>query len=305
MLSNMQNPGWRAGASRELVCLGRSQPDSSDSDVAAQTCHVRADRHAASGLKLHRNGNSGEVSNDLNVGKDTENPAIHSQSSRIAIEPPYIGDAAKFTATSLRGGAHNRADRESRRLTTDQVGKLMAAAKHADAIGLPLTRFITIHWASAGVVLDEMVKATGRFIDLLAKALKRYGSETAWLYVHEGREREGGHCHLLAHVPARLVAAVSKLQKGWLHRITGRTYRKGVICSKPIGGRLRLEWSNPALFAANFETVFKYLLKGVNEESAELFDIHSTKPTGRIMGKRCGTSQNIGAKARKDKELQP
>lgn len=296
MLPDMQNPGWRAGASRELGCLSHSPADDSGAALPVQS------RQA---LKLHRLTDYGEVSKDATAGKSPEIPAISCKTADHGDSFPYIGVAAKLAKCASRGGARNRADRESRELSVSQVGNLMAAAKHADAIGLPLTRFITIHWASAGVMLEAMVKATGRFIDLLTKALKRHGSDTAWLYVHEGGERQGGHCHLLAHVPARLVATISKLQKGWLRRITGRTYRKKVIKSKPVGGRLRLEINNPALFAANFETVIGYLLKGVREEIANCFGLGRTQPTGCIIGKRCGTSQNIGAKARNAMEPRP
>lgn len=295
MLSDMQNPGWQAGASRELVCPSRSPAESSASALTVQT----RDTPFGHSLKLHRRTDFGEVSKDEAARKNGEILAISCKATSHKAKLPFIGVAAKLAPRGSRGGAHNRADRESHGLSANQVGQLMAAAKHADAIGLPLTRFITISWASAGVVLDAMVKATGRFIDLLTKALKRHGSDTAWLYVHEGGEREGGHCHLLAHVPARLVAAVSKLQKGWLHRITGQTYRKGVIHSKPVGRLLKLEISNPALFAANFDAVFSYLLKGVSNEDADCLGLGRTQPTGRIIGKRCGTSQNIGAKARK------
>jgi hypothetical protein len=48
--------------------------------------------------------------------------------------------------------------------------------------------------------LEGMAKATGRFTDLMAKALARHGSGTALLWVHENGDRKGAHCHLLAHV---------------------------------------------------------------------------------------------------------
>ena len=65
--------------------------------------------------------------------------------------------------------------------------------------------------------------------------------------------RKGGHCHLLAHVPADLVPRLTGLQRGWLRRITGQPYRARVIHSKPIGGRLGLETGNPDLHAINLE----------------------------------------------------
>lgn len=125
----------------------------------------------------------------------------------------------------------------------------------------------------------------------------RHGGKTAWLWVHEGGEKKGGHCHLLAHVPADLVATITKLQRGWLRCITNRPYKASVICSRPIGRRLGVETGNPALHAANLEVALEYLLKGADSAAAELHDLERIEPGGLVIGKRCGTSQNIGAKA--------
>lgn len=167
---------------------------------------------------------------------------------------------------------------------------------------LPFNRMISIHWEGAGVPLAGMAKATYRFTDLLTKALARHGSRTAWLWTHENGERKGGHCHMLAHVPADLVPVVMALQRGWLRRITGQPYRARVIHSKPIGGRLGLEAGNPDLHAVNLEAALAYVLKGARPEAASQFGLERLEPGGRIIGKRCGTSQNIGAKARKSKD---
>jgi hypothetical protein len=43
-----------------------------------------------------------------------------------------------------------------------------------------------------------------------------------------------------------------------------------------------------------------YVLKGASEAAAASFNLERLEPGGRVIGKRCGTSQNIGAMARKD-----
>lgn len=201
-------------------------------------------------------------------------------------------------SSKRHGGARNRADRESEGLTAAQARNLLAATAHSQAIGLPFTRMITIHWQSAGVPLAKMVSATGRFVDRLCKAIARFGSPTAWLWVHECGKRKDGHCHLLAHVPAGIVNRLKILQMRWLRSITGSPYKKRVILSKPIGGRLGLELSNPALHAANLKAAAEYLLKGLVPEAASELALPKLKPGGRVIGKRCGTSQNIGCMAR-------
>ena len=244
----------------------------------------------------------GEVSKAPLDAKTEANLPIRETGTAVAFNYLRLGVAGHLLCSTSRGGARNRADRTSDALTKAQIANLMAAESHSRAIGLPFTRMITIHWQAAGVALGEMVKATGRFLDLLTKALARHKSKTAWLWTLENGDRKGGHCHLLVHVPAALVSVLTRLQKGWLRRITGKAYRSRVIHSKPIGGRLGIEAGNPELHAANLADALGYVLKGVNPEAATKFGLSRFEPGGHIIGKRCATSQNIGAKARKSKD---
>lgn len=250
-------------------------------------------------LKLHRSSVFGEVSNAPLPAKNPVKSPIIENGTGFAIKYIISGVAAHLPSSTNRGGAHNRADRESYALTAAQVGNLKAAQRHAEKLGLPFTRMITIHWEAAGIPLAAMARATGRFTDLMTKALARHGCKTAWLWVHENCGPKGGHCHLLAHVPAHCVSILTGLQKGWLRRITGQPYRKRVIHSTPIGGRLGLEAGNPDLHATNLEAALGYVLKGASPDAASHFELERLEPGGRVIGKRCGTSQNIGAKARK------
>ncbi len=253
-------------------------------------------RHGGT-LKLHRGATFSEVSIAPLQPQSCANPPVAGNGTALAINYLRLGVPVHLPCSTGRGGARNRADRESHALSTAHVANLTAATAHANAIGLPFTRMVTIHWEAAGVPLAGMAKATGRFTDLMVKALARQGARTAWLWVHENGDRKGGHCHLLAHVPAALVSRLTGLQKGWLRRITGKTYRARVIHSKPIGGRLGLEAGNPDLHAINLEAALSYVLKGASAAAAQ-FNLERLEPGGRVIGKRCGTSQNIGAKAR-------
>lgn len=240
----------------------------------------------------------GEVSFVRPLFASRDNLPMPQTGTACAINYLSLGVAADLPNMTSRGGARNRADRESHNLTMAQIANLRAAERHADSIGLPLTRMASIHWEAAGVPLSGMAKATGRIIDLIGKTLGRHGSRTAWIWVHENGDSKGGHCHLLFHVPARLVPIVTGLQRGWLRRITGNPYRADVIHSRPIGGRLGLEASNPELHAANLQAALAYILKGADAEAAAQFNLERLDGGGRIIGKRCSTSQNIGAKAR-------
>mgnify|MGYP000901929702 CR=1 FL=1 len=240
----------------------------------------------------------GEVSIFPTQPKMPRNSPVANIGTVFAINNITTGDVGFSPEPAGKGGPRNRADRESHVLKATQIANLVASTRHAALIGLPFTRMITIHWEAAGVLLADMVKATGRYIDLLSKALARHGSATAWLWVHENGDGKGGHCHLLAHVPARLVQIVTRLQKGWLRKITGKPYKAGVIHSRPIGRRLGVEVGNPALHAANLETVLHYVLKEASLESIVRFRLSRYEFGGCVIGKRCATSQNIGRKAR-------
>lgn len=259
--------------------------------------HSSARRGGA--LKLHRGATFGEVSTALDQPQKPAIVPIADHGTTLAIDNCKLGVAALLPRATGRGGARNRADRVSDALTVAQVARLKAAESHSRQIGLPFTRMITIHWEAAGVPLEGMAKATGRFIDLLTKALARHGSPTAWLWVHENGDGKGGHCHLLAHVPPSLVSVVTGLQLGWLRRISGNPYRARVIHSRPIGGKLGLEHGNSELHAINLGIAFAYILKGAEPKAASRFDLERLEPGGRIIGKRCGASQNIGEKARR------
>lgn len=249
-------------------------------------------------LKLHRNATFDKVSNEPSPPLTRTMVPVPDCGTGRAISYSLLGVAALFASKPSRGGARNSADRESHALSTAQIRNLKAAATHAHTIGLPFTRMITIHWEAAGVPLSGMATATGRFTDLLAKLVVRHVGSTTWLWTHESGPGKGGHCHLLVHVPATLVRRLTALQRGWLHRITGQPYKARVIFSKPVGGRLGLERGNPELHAHNLEAALAYMLKGASPAAAAAFHLELLQPGGRIIGKRCGTSQNIGAKAR-------
>jgi hypothetical protein len=274
--------------------------------AAAMPKPLDSARHGGA-LKLHRGDTFGEVSIAPLQPHSPVNPPLARTGTALAISNITSGVAALSAEGTGRGGARNRADRQSDAPTAAHIANLKAAQRHADAIGLPFTRMITIHWEGAKVPLAGMVKATGRFTDLMAKALARHGSATSWIWMHENvpgiGHHKGGHCHMLAHVPAALVPVVTGLQRGWLRRITGQPYSAGVILSKPIGGRLGLEAGNPELHAVNLAVAFGYVCKGAPQTILDRFEIERKhEPGGRVIGKRCGTSQNIGAKARKAKD---
>ncbi|WP_150132472.1 hypothetical protein [Erythrobacter litoralis] len=254
------------------------------------------DQHAS--LKLHRDSGSGEVSIGEATASIVENLRIAEAGTKAAVDTITLGVAANSVPCSGRGGARNRSNRESHALKRSQVENLLAATRFAYEIGLPFNRMITVHWEAAGLPLSDMPRATGHFIDLLSKNMLRRGAQIAWIFVHEGGEGKGGHAHIIVHIADDLIDVVTKAQKRWLRAITGIPYRRGVICTRPIGPRRGVEVANPPLHRENLETTVLYILKGVTPELAGELGVTKLEPGGKVIGKRCGTSQNIGPKAR-------
>lgn len=254
-------------------------------------------------LKLHRGGIFGEVSIAALQPQPPLKPPIAGTGTALAINNLSLGVAAHSAGRPGRGGARNRGDRHSHELKAGQIANLSDSERHSRVIGLPFTRMITIHWKAAGVPLEGMAAATGQFINCLSKWLARRGYHIAWLWVHENVGGKGWHCHILAHVPAKLVKPLRGAQMRWLRAITGRPYKATVIRSDPIGGRLGLETSNPELHLVNARAALAYICKGAPQAVLDAAGINQKhKPQGLIIGRRCSTSQNIGATARKAKD---
>lgn len=261
--------------------------------------------HQHASLKLHRDADCGEVSIGEAAASVVENLRIAAAGTKTAINTVTLGVAPDLGLPTGRGGARNSSARESYALKRAQVENLVAATRFAYEIGLPFNRMITVHWEAAGLPLSGMPRATGHFIDLLSKTILRRGGKVAWIFVHEGGETKGGHVHILVHMADDLIDVVTKAQKRWLRAITGIPYRRGVIRTKPIGPRRGVEVSNPPLHRENLETTALYILKGVMPELAGELGVTKLEPGGKVIGKRCGTSQNIGSKARAQAQVLP
>lgn len=189
------------------------------------------------------------------------------------------------------GGARNRVSRASDGLTLKQARLLIEAALTAHMIGRPLNRHIIVHWEAAGVPDTRAASATTAFLKYWRDWLD---GATAYIWARENGDGKGSHLHILAHMPAgrRMHGAGSRR---WLERITGKPYRRDTIRTTRIGG-----YHDPAgpVYAANLQAVLAYVLKGADTDTAATLGI-AHESGGRIIGKRCGTSRNIGAKARR------
>ena len=167
---------------------------------------------------------------------------------------------------------------------------------HADLIGLHLNRHWIIHYERAGIPPDQGAAFVGRVLRLVGAYARRHNNKIAAIWVRENGEAKGAHAHILLHVPAGLT--LRNRIGGWI-KAAGGTYQRRVSKVHSIGGRLGLETSNPEKYAANLAEVLDYVVKGHEAEAHDRLALERQEPGGRVIGKRCGVSQNIGPSARK------
>ena len=285
---------WRRGSDRRalggigarsghaLLTLGGPRPRSMPSEACACCPRLKlATRHPdhpphLAGQAMESVGESGAQPGDLAAART------------------YKGctTSSAFTPIQGLGGARNRADRESLTIGDAAARNVEAAVWWAVQAGLPLNRFWSIHWQLAGV--GDPLKATGRFLKLYGDYLRRNGVEPAYVWVREGGAAKGEHVHILAHAPP--VMHVARRQRGWLAQC-GAAWRLGVLNSRPVGRTYAYAWQAPDAYEANLAMALRYVLKGGDSQTCGRLGMDHA-PQGRLIGKRCGVSQNLGPAAR-------
>lgn len=193
------------------------------------------------------------------------------------------------------GGARNRAGRVSTELTEKQVRDTFAAADRALAIGLPFNRFVTIHLEALGFCDAAAGKALGKYLKWVGDYLVRHGCQTAWRYVREndeGDRRKGSHVHIYLHWPDG--HSFGRMQRKWIRALAGRRPPRRSVRTERIGGFADAWRAAPDAYSVNLRKVLCYGLKGAPAAMAALYGLDRHSDGGRIIGKRCGQSQNLG-----------
>lgn len=196
------------------------------------------------------------------------------------------------------GGARNRADRVSWNLTDRQVEALMVAARFAFANGWVFQRHWTIHYGKAGIAPSDGARFVSRVLDMVAKQARRDGGRMTAIWVRECASDKGEHVHILLHLPA--VTALRNRTRRWIVA-AGGNYRAGVCKVTIVGGRLSPKAEANEKQASNAHMVLRYLLKASSADTGEALLLTRAGKGGRITGKRCGWTQNIGASERCDR----
>ena len=174
-------------------------------------------------------------------------------------------------------------------VTVPQAINMMEAVPFAESIGLPLVAHLTIYWAVTEAGDDPDGKLFAKVREGLDKWLKRRGIEFAGAWARECSGGDAEHCHLLFHLPrdcrqGPTLIDVEEVICRLVDRHSGGVWGDGAI-------KLVI-WPNPD---------GKYLIKGGGLEVWKRFRLRTEhrRLQGTIQGKRCGTTENIGSRARR------
>lgn len=196
---------------------------------------------------------------------------------------------------STWGGARNRKDRVSTELSQQQAEGILKAMAVAELKGMPLNRHWTVDYALSGIPDGEGAAFVGKLLGFCNRYARAREGKFAAVWVREVGERNGAHVHIAMHLPADW--KLGHLTRKWIKAAGGR-YLAGNSRIRSIGGSLRCPDTNPCKYRANQEALGNYLVKGSGPCVADELGLERLKPSGAIIGKRCGWTQNLGAAAR-------
>jgi len=200
--------------------------------------------------------------------------------------------ASALILANVRGGARNSRSRTSEALSARQAQALIGAAWLARRLGLPLNRHTTINLAQLGVPDDAAARAVTRITKLLREWLSKRGFATAFLWVRETGVA-GHHLHLVWHLPPGM--KLGRQTRVWAQLLSeGKVPAAAVLTRRIRGsGSPRSE-----LYLKNLGGLISYLLKGCDTSTAAALNLPRCERAGLIIGKRSGTSNNLGPRAR-------
>lgn len=203
----------------------------------------------------------------------------------VRMTPRRVGSAGGASQQTIVGTS--RRFRITSSLSKAQAIGVVEAARHAKLIGLPFNRHVTLRLERAGIPDRDSVRCIGGFLTRFRDWLRKQGRQTAYAWVRECGPVIGSHVHILLHLPPGLTFRGNRTRR-WLEAISGRRYEAGTICTRRI---------SQAAYDQNLSNLVAYLCKGSEPATAEALGLLRHKHGGRIMGKRAGWSENVGAKA--------
>lgn len=215
---------------------------------------------------------------------------------RETVERPP-SDTRACSSLPASGGKRRWRDRVTYALTERQVANLIDAAAFAGQIGKPLNRHCSAHFALIGREDRDGFETLQAFLKLAREWCYRQGETLAYVWTRESAEI-GTHAHILFHVPPPLEAVFARRLWRWMKQACGGAYAKGACHSRRVYGWQSYLRGDPETFERNQGNVLHYILKAADGDATARHALTKQQAGGRVVGKRCGTSQNIGKKER-------
>jgi hypothetical protein len=183
-------------------------------------------------------------------------------------------------APAVAGSQKKR--RRTRYITLLQANNLVAACEFARTIGCPMNVSIDICWLMFSGYAEDR-KRLAKCQQRLSKWFVRRDFQLSWIWVREIRANGALHTHILMHVPPWL------MEDGVFQIAFERSF-------EPEGG---LSHEKAILIKPAYSPHAKlaYMLKGMRRAEAIKFKVRASFQ-GEIEGKRVGTTQNVGPRAR-------
>lgn len=173
------------------------------------------------------------------------------------------------------------------------------AAGYADSIGLSLNRHLTVSWEHAQCI-GRVQDIQGKFLERFSKWIKYHGSIPAYIWAIENGRALGYHSHIFCHAPQKLFKGFKSMVPRW---IIGEVDQSGPLKTIKI---TTIKYGAGVYRLNRLKGVTRYILKAANDDTAQILNIYQhPDKAGVVMGKRLGTSQNIGRRARNDNFSKP
>jgi hypothetical protein len=246
------------------------------------------------GSLLLEAGHDPDAMSDAEVREAVERLDREARETGRALEQPAFAKrqrACREVKSGTWGGARNRADRVSHHLTRKQCEGLLAAAAQLEKKSVTLSRHWTVHHEAAGIPDSAGAAFVGRLLSIARRHVRRAGGELAALWVRENGDGKGAHVHILLALPDGFT--LRNRTRRWIEA-AGGTYRKGVSKVRQIGGTLSSASRDSERHAVNVRDVLAYLLKAADAEAGRALGLARYGEGGKVIGKRCGRTQNLG-----------
>ena len=189
--------------------------------------------------------------------------------------------------------------RASKHIAVRQASNMMEAVAFARLIDLPLVAHLTIHWAYTDIGDDPDGKLFAKVREGFSKWADRHGFTFNGIWARErlsDGHAEVDHCHLLFHLPVEYRTGARLLQvEAAIYRLIKKHGRRDE--NKHGYGY----WADEVIdLRIHDDPDGKYLIKGGGPDVWKRFGIRKEhrRSQGLILGKRCGTTENIGPAAR-------